>query len=160
MVAGDPDVVAGVRPLLDPLASAVHECGAVPNALRMKLAVNLFLITLVTGLAESFHLASRLGLDTERFAAIIDAGQMSSAVSRIKVAKMLERDFDAQAAVADVLWNAELVAAAARGAGLSTPLLDDAHQLFAEAVSAGNGHLDMAAVLTALEGRSTDDTTA
>ena len=157
MLAGEPEVVAQVRPLLTPLAAAVHDCGAVPNALRMKLAVNLFLITLVTGLAESFQLAAAMGLDTERFAAILDGGQMSSPVSRIKVAKMRDRDFEPQAALADVLWNAELVASAARTAGLSTPLLDDAHELFAEAVAAGQGHLDMAAVLTALEARSAGD---
>jgi len=34
-------------------------CGPVPNAILMKLSVNLFLISLVTGLAEAVHFADR-----------------------------------------------------------------------------------------------------
>ena len=63
MVAGDPDVVEEVRPLLEHVCAGVTVCGAVPAALTMKLAVNVFLIATVTGLAESFHFAQRQGLD-------------------------------------------------------------------------------------------------
>lgn len=44
----------------------------------MKLAVNLFLITIVTGLAEAAHFAERHGLDMELFRAVLDAGPMAS----------------------------------------------------------------------------------
>src|SRR5690242_122772 len=51
MLAGDPAAVAAVRPLLRPLCHQMFDCGPVPNALLTKLAVNIFLITMVTGLA-------------------------------------------------------------------------------------------------------------
>jgi 3-hydroxyisobutyrate dehydrogenase len=53
MLAGEPEVVASVRPLLAPMCRDAIACGPVPNALFMKLAVNLFLITMVTGLVEA-----------------------------------------------------------------------------------------------------------
>src|SRR5437868_4137322 len=53
MVGGEPDVVETVRPLLAPMCKAVIYCGAVPNGLFMKLAVNVFLTAVVTGLAEA-----------------------------------------------------------------------------------------------------------
>jgi 3-hydroxyisobutyrate dehydrogenase len=59
-----------------------------------------------------------------------------------------------QAAVADVLVNNRLVAAAARSANIATPLLDAAHALFQETVDLGGGPQDMAAVLQAIEARS------
>jgi 3-hydroxyisobutyrate dehydrogenase len=130
-------------------------CGAVPNALLLKLAINVFLITQVTGLAEAFHFAARHGLDLEQFVAVHDASQNASAVSRVKARKLLERDFDVQAAVADVLKNNELIAAAARAAKVASPLLDVCHALFAETAALGHGDEDMAAVVRALEARTT-----
>jgi 3-hydroxyisobutyrate dehydrogenase len=154
MVAGPPEAVAAVRPLLAPMCREVVECGPVPGGLLMKLAVNLYLITMVTGLAEAAHFAERHGLDLERFAGILDAGPMASFVSRGKLAKLLADDFSVQAAALDVLKNNQLVAEAARRRGIASPLLDVSHELFAETVALGRGDEDMLAVLRALEART------
>jgi 3-hydroxyisobutyrate dehydrogenase len=153
MLAGDPAAVAEVRPLLAPMCRDTVDCGAVPGALLMKLAVNLFLITMVTGLAEAVHFADRHGLDLERLLAVLDAGPMASPVSRGKVRKLVAGDLAPQAAAADVLKNNRLIAEAARAAGLATPLLDACHELFAETVALGHGAEDMVAVLAALRHR-------
>lgn len=153
MLAGDPADVAEVRPLLAPMIRDAVECGAVPQALRMKLAVNLYLISMVTGLAEAYHFATRHGLDLTRLTAVLDAGPMASDVSRIKAAKLLGRDFEVQASLGDVLVNNRLVAAAARQAGIASPVLDACHALYEEAFALGHGAEDMAAVIKALEAR-------
>jgi 3-hydroxyisobutyrate dehydrogenase len=154
MLAGDPDAVAEVRPLLAPMCRQTVECGPVPGALTMKLAVNLYLITMVTGLAEAAHFAAAHGLDLDTFRAVLDAGPMASVVSRGKLAKLLSDDLSPQAAVLDVLTNNRLVADAARAAGVATPLLDQSHALFGEAVAAGHGGEDMIAVIRAIEART------
>ena len=154
MLAGDPAAIEEVRPLLAPMCSETFVCGPVPNALLMKLAVNIFLITLVTGLAEAFHFAERHGLDLEQFLAVHDAGQMASAVSRVKARKLVDRDFSVQAAIEDVLKNNELIAEAARASGTASPLLDVCHALFGEAVALGHGDADMAAVVRAIQART------
>lgn len=155
MLAGEVADVAAVRPLLAPMCRESFVCGkAAPEALLMKLAVNLFLITMVTGLTEAFHFADRQGLDREQFLAVLDAGPMASGVSRMKSPKLRDRDFAVQAAAFDVLKNNQLVADAARAAGLASPLLDVCHALFTETVALGHGHADMVAVLHALEART------
>ncbi|MFD8521195.1 NAD(P)-dependent oxidoreductase [Streptomyces capillispiralis] len=154
MLAGDPAAVTAVRPLLAPLCRETFDCGPVPNALLMKLSVNLFLITQVTGLTEAFHFADRHGLDRARFLDVLDAGPMASAVSRMKAPKLLARDFAVQAAATDVLKNNRLIARAARTAGVASPLLDVCHALFGETVAQGHGGEDMVAVLRALEART------
>ncbi|MFC8371473.1 NAD(P)-dependent oxidoreductase [Streptomyces sp. NPDC057239] len=159
MLAGDPSAAAAVRPLLAPMCREAFDCGAAPGALLMKLSVNLFLITQVTGLTEAFHFADRHGLDRRRFLEVLDAGPMASAVSRMKAPKLLARDFAVQAAATDVLKNNRLIAQAARRAGLASPLLDVCHALFDETVAGGHGGEDMVAVLRALETR-TDGTPA
>lgn len=156
MLAGDEAVVQRVRPLLTPMCSQSFVCGAVPNALLMKLSVNLFLITMVTGLAESVHFAQRQGLDLRQLQAIVDAGPMASAVSKIKLAKLVDGDYSVQASIADVLKNNRLIAQAARDAGIASPLLDVCHALFGETLAQGHGAADMAAVVRAIQARSSD----
>jgi 3-hydroxyisobutyrate dehydrogenase len=154
MLAGESEAVAAVRPLLAPMCGATFDCGDVPDALLMKFSVNLFLITLVTGLTEAFHFAGRHGLDPALLRDVLDAGPMASAVSRGKAAKLVARDFDVQAAAADVLKNNRLIAEAAREAEVASPLLDVCHALFGETVAQGHGTEDMVAVLRALEART------
>ncbi|MFF9018677.1 NAD(P)-dependent oxidoreductase [Streptomyces eurythermus] len=156
MLAGEEDAVAAVRPLLAPMCRETFDCGAVPGALLMKLSVNLFLITQVTGLAEAFHFAERQGLDRRLFLEVLDAGPMASAVSRMKAPKLRERDFSVQAAALDVLKNNRLIADAARDARLASPLLDVCHALFRETVARGHGGEDMVAVLRAIEARTAE----
>jgi 3-hydroxyisobutyrate dehydrogenase len=154
MLAGDEAAVAQVRSLLAPLCHQAFACGAVPGALLMKLAVNIFLITQVTGLAEAFHFADRHGLDHRRFLDVLDAGPMASSVSRTKAAKLLTRDFTVQAAILDVLKNNRLIAEQARTSNLASPLLDVCHALYGETAALGHGSADMAAVLCAIEART------
>jgi 3-hydroxyisobutyrate dehydrogenase len=120
----------------------------------MKLAVNIFLITQVTGLAEAFHFAERHGLDRERFVQVLGAGPMASSVSLTKAAKLLTSDFTVQAAILDVLKNNGLIAAQARTSGVASPLLDICHALYRETAALGHGNADMAAVLYAIEART------
>jgi 3-hydroxyisobutyrate dehydrogenase len=154
MLAGERAAVDEVRPLLQPMCHETIVCGPVPSALLMKLSVNLFLITMVTGLAEAFHFADRHGLNMQQFLAVLDAGPMASDVSRVKVLKLVDRDFDVQAAIADVLKNNRLVAEAARKSNLASPLLDVCHALYGETLALGYGQSDMIAVVHAIEARS------
>ncbi len=154
MLAGEPEDLAVVRPLMTPMCREIFDCGAVPGALRMKLAVNVFLITLVTGLAEAAHFAARHGLDLERFVAILDAGPMASDVSRIKAAKLLREDFSRQAGISDVLKNSRLVVEAARDASIASPLMDICLSLYRETEALGLGGDDMVAVVRAIEQRT------
>ncbi len=150
MLAGTGDAVATAEPLLRPLCERTFHCGAVPRALHMKLAVNLYLITMVTGLAEATHFAQNNGVALPLFRAILDAGPMASKVSSLKLAKMLEQDYAVQASIADVLMNATLIFDAARTAGVASPLLDRSRELLARADQLGHGKADMAAVILAL----------
>jgi 3-hydroxyisobutyrate dehydrogenase len=143
-----------VLPVLRHLCRDVVVCGRPPDALRMKLAVNHYLITLVTGLAEAAHFARAYGLDFARFAGILDAGPMASDVSRVKLKKLLDEDFSVQASISDVLMNNTLVVEAARAAGIASPLLDAAHALYTEAERLGLGRTDMVNVIKAVEERS------
>ena len=150
LLAGADVDLAAAAPLVAPMGRQTVCCGAVPSALRMKLAVNLYLITLVTGLAEAVYFAEAHGIELDRFAQVLNAGPMASEVSRIKLDKMIRGDFSVQASITDVRKNSGLVAAAAHEVGMHAPLIDASDALFAQALASGSGALDMAAVLQAV----------
>jgi 3-hydroxyisobutyrate dehydrogenase len=136
--------------LLAPLTAAVFRCGEVPRALETKLAVNTFLIGVVTALAESVAFAERLGVDAGVLRSILDAGPMASAVSRGKLAKLAEGDRSPQAAVSDVLYNNRLILDAASLRGMHLPLLSVCEVLLERAETLGLGGTDMISVIDAI----------
>jgi 3-hydroxyisobutyrate dehydrogenase len=154
LLGGDEQTVAEVRPLLGPMCRETVMCGPVGNGLLMKLAVNLLLNTMIASLAEAVHFADRHGLDLRQFQAAINVGQMASDVTRVKIPKLVDRDFIAQAAMSDALNSCRLIAEAASGVHMATPLLNLARDLYQEAVTMGYGRLDMTAVVHAIEMRT------
>lgn len=154
MLAGMPADVDEIRPLLVSMCHDATYCGAVPSALYMKLAVNLFMITMVTGLVESVHFARHQGLDTALLAAVLDAGPMASELSRMKIAKLLTRDFTVQAAISNVLESTRLITNAARNASAASPLIDVCHALYRETDGLGLQSSDIVAVIRAIEERA------
>ncbi|MEV4319631.1 NAD(P)-dependent oxidoreductase [Actinocrispum sp. NPDC049592] len=154
MLAGEPTSVALVRPVVEPMCRELVDCGPVPNALLTKIAVNICLITTITGLAETMHFAAQHGLDLDKVTHVLATGQMSSPIMRVKLPKWLASDFTAQAAIGDVWMNTRLITGAAREASVAVPLLDVCEALFAETDALGHTGLDMAAVIKSIEART------
>lgn len=154
LVAGDAEVMDRVEPVLGAACRDIVRFGDVPAASVAKLAVNLFLVTMVTGLAESVLFAQAHGLDQAAFARVLDGGPMASNVSRAKLTKLMHGDHAPQAAAADVLKNCRLICDAAQSADLALPLISATRALFTTTVDQGLGGRDMTAVINALTGVS------
>ncbi len=154
LLAGDAQVVSEIAPLLAPICRETVRCGEVGNGLLMKLSVNLLLNQSIAALAEAVHFADQHDLDLHAFETAINAGSMASDLTRIKIPKLVARDFTPQAATADALNSQRTIAAAAKAARVATPLLDTGIKLYEEALELGNGRLDMVSVLEAIEART------
>jgi 3-hydroxyisobutyrate dehydrogenase len=154
MVAGDQSVVADVLPLLRPMCHEVVFCGSAGSGLRMKLAVNIFMLVLATGLAEAVHFADCQKLDRQLLQKVLNAGPMASAFSRMKLAKLVANDYSAQALAHDGCNSTRLITNAARDAHIATSLMNVCRQLYEETVGLGHGSNDMIAVIRAIEARS------
>jgi hypothetical protein len=59
------------------------------------------------GRGDSF--SDRHGLDLRQFQAAVNAGQMRSDVTRVKIPKFVDRDVSAQAAMSDALNSCRLI---------------------------------------------------
>lgn len=153
MLAGEDDAVERIEPILAAMSSKTIRCGAAPNATLMKLAVNTYLISLVTGLAEAVNFARAAGLDLKVFSDILEAGPMANDVMRVKLPKMTGGDFSPQAAIRNVLDNNRLIVESAGGIGAATPILDVCETLYADLMNAERSGEDMAAVVEAITAR-------
>lgn len=149
------DVLDRVQPLFDAIGKQTMRCGAPPNAMRMKLANNLLLITLLVGFAEAFHFAQALGLDPERFVELVLAGPMANDVFRGKAGKLLAADFAAEAAIKNVHKDSRLISAEARRASASTPVAATIADLLAAAEN-DLAEDDIIGVIQVLEQTSAD----
>jgi 3-hydroxyisobutyrate dehydrogenase-like beta-hydroxyacid dehydrogenase len=65
LIAGEPGIIARVRPVLETFTNMIVEVGEHPaNAARMKLTVNFFLSGLLEVMSETFVFAEKHGLET------------------------------------------------------------------------------------------------
>lgn len=154
MLAGDEALCSRVAGVVRPMCRDTVYCGIVGNGMLMKLAINIFMLTSAVGLAEAFHFAGRQGLPLDQFQKVADASQMSSLLSRVKLAKLMTGDFTRQGAVIDGVNNTRLITEAAAAVNASTRLSAEVRALFDEANALGHGTDDMIAVIRAIEARS------
>ncbi|HEY5788624.1 MAG TPA: NAD(P)-dependent oxidoreductase [Microlunatus sp.] len=155
MLAGaDAADVERAGALIAPLVRHAVRCGAVPSALTTKLAVNSYMITMLTGLAEAVHLADRHGVDRRILAEVLLGGTLASPLLATKLAKLVAGDDEAQAAITDVAKNTGLITSAAAVTGAVAPLAEVCDRLFGDAVDLGYGGADLVTVIRVLEERS------
>jgi 3-hydroxyisobutyrate dehydrogenase-like beta-hydroxyacid dehydrogenase len=156
LVAGEASAIESVSTLLDVLCPRHIRVGAVGDACRTKLAINLILQNNRAALAEGILFAERLGLDGRAFLA---AARESAAYSRVmdtKGEKMLTRDFRPQSHISQTLKDAELILEEARRRGLRLPLTATQAELLRNAIALEGPDSDSAAVIEAIRQRPTE----
>lgn len=151
LLGGDRAVADAVAPLLRPMCKDQIYCGAAGDALRMKLAINLYLCSSLVALAEATNFARKAGLPLETFKQAVAAGPLSSDFVTIKLPKMIEGDFGLQAGVADAHASTCLIRTEAARLCSATPQLDVSSDLYARAAEALGPKVDMSGVISALD---------
>ncbi|MBH0238812.1 NAD(P)-dependent oxidoreductase [Methylobrevis albus] len=150
LAAGAPDAVAAQADLFAAIAGRTIEVGRLGDGNRTKLAINLVLGLNRAALAEGLVLAERLGLDP---AAFLEAAKGSAAYSQvmdIKGGMMVEGRFAPQGRIVQSAKDFALIAATG---GDRLPFAALYGTLMAEAIAAGDGDLDNAAVIRAIRRR-------
>jgi 3-hydroxyisobutyrate dehydrogenase len=154
MLAGDSGVAHSMRPLLAPMSRAQVFCGAVGDALLMKLAVNLFRLVMTNGLVEAVHFVDRNHLDFSAFEEVVNASPMASASCRTTLAKLRARDYSPHAATTDALNSTQLIVDAAQHVRAACDLIQVCRSQYQDAVDLGYGAADLISALQAIEVRS------
>jgi 3-hydroxyisobutyrate dehydrogenase-like beta-hydroxyacid dehydrogenase len=150
LLAGETSAIESVSTLLYILCPRRVRVGAIGDASRTKLAINLILQNNRAALAEGIVFAERLGLDGRAF---LTAARDSAAYSRVmdtKGEKMLTRDFGPQSHISQTLKDAELILEQARRRGLLLPMTTTQAELMRAAIALEGPDSDSAAVIEAI----------
>lgn len=122
------------------------------DASKTKLAVNLVLGINRAAIAEGLAFAQALGLDAQRFFAVLRESAAYSQVMDVKGPAMVERRFDPpQSRVDQSLKDFSLVVRLGSEAGIKLPFARRYRQMMADCIDHGEGHLDNAIIISAIE---------
>jgi 3-hydroxyisobutyrate dehydrogenase-like beta-hydroxyacid dehydrogenase len=150
LIGGDSDAIARCDDLLDAIATRRIHAGSAGMGAKAKLATNLVLGLNRAALAEGMVFAQALGIEPERFLAMVLATPARSDAADIKGPLMVRGDFAPQSRIRQHLKDVDLMLDSARTAGLPLPLSQAHAQLMRDAIAAGDGDLDNAAIIRQL----------
>lgn len=122
------------------------------DASRAKLAINLVLGINRAALAEGLAFARAIGLDPERFFGVLRESAARSAVMDVKGPAMVQRVFEPpQSRVDQSHKDFSLIVSLGERSGLGLPFARRYEQMMADSLVHGEGHLDNAIVIRAIE---------
>jgi 3-hydroxyisobutyrate dehydrogenase len=145
LASGPDDALDTLQPLFDAVGMRTLRLGAAGTATRLKLAVNLWVLAVTQGTAETIAFAQSLGVDPAWVLEALEGGTLDLPYFRMKSKLMLDEDFPASFALAMAAKDARLVAEAAERHGADLPVARAVAERFTQATDAGHGDEDMAA---------------
>jgi 3-hydroxyisobutyrate dehydrogenase-like beta-hydroxyacid dehydrogenase len=151
MIAGDEQVFAKSREVIESLAPKSFYMGHWGAATKMKLVNNLVLGLNRVALAEGLVFAQAIGMNPAKALAVLQEGNAYSVVMDVKGQKMLSGDFTPQGKLSQHLKDVRLILEEAHRAGIELPLSKTHRDLLVSAEEAGFGEQDNSSIIRAIE---------
>ncbi len=151
LAGGDRDKIAALAPIFQVLGQKVVYCGPVGQGSMMKMAINLLLGVMMTGLAESLNFAQKNGLAPEALLEVIAAGAMNCGLFQMKKEMLLTADYPPNFPLKHMTKDLKFIIDTAYDSGAPVPAAHAVLQLFRAGVGFRLGDEDFAAVYKVLE---------
>lgn len=150
--SGDTAAIAAQMPLFGDFARAAYDIGAFGNGTRMKFVANLLVAIHNIAAAEAMVLANAAGLDPDLVVKIAGSGAGASRMFDMRAPMMAARCYTpATMRVSTWQKDMDIIGAFAKDLGLSLPLFEASAPIYAQALQAGLGDEDTAAVFAVLD---------
>jgi 3-hydroxyisobutyrate dehydrogenase len=149
LASGPEDVREKCEPVFGAVGSKTVWLGAAGEGSRLKLVVNNWIVGLLGVLAETIAFARATGVDPQKFLETIEGGPLGLPYAQIKGAMMIGGDFRTSFSAKLARKDAALVLEAAEARDLEMAVARAVAARFDEAIEAGHGEEDMAAVYQA-----------
>ncbi|WP_417526858.1 NAD(P)-dependent oxidoreductase [Marinomonas shanghaiensis] len=146
LAAGDPSLYEDAKPAFEVMGKMSPYLGDVGQGANMKLVVNMMMGGMLSIFSEDLSLGQKAGLDGQQILDIVDAGAMSNPMFKGKGAMLLNENYTTSFPLKHMQKDMRL--AVALGDQLDQPLPTAAivNEAFKQAIKAGFGEEDMAAV--------------
>jgi 3-hydroxyisobutyrate dehydrogenase len=146
LASGPEEVRERSERVFDPLGSKTVWLGEAGAGSRLKLVVNNWIVGLLGVLAETVAFAKTIGVEPAKFLETIEGGPLGLPYAQLKGTMMIEEDFPTSFSATLARKDAALVLGAAEANDLRMPVAGAVAARFDEAIQAGHGEEDMAAV--------------
>ncbi|MGQ7244513.1 NAD(P)-dependent oxidoreductase [Salinicola sp. V024] len=150
LASGDRDRAGTVvEPVFEVLGNKTQWLGQAGQGARMKVVINAWLISMMQGIAETAQLADTLGFTTDDLWQVLEGGPLATPYMKLKMDMIASGEFDPQMAMQ---WGLkDLGLALEAGDDKALPSLSHIRNLWFDAVNAGHGEQDIAAIYAFLE---------
>jgi 3-hydroxyisobutyrate dehydrogenase len=150
MCGGEADVMAQVEPVMQAYAKAIVHVGPVGAGQTAKMANQMCIAGVLSGLSEAIRLAQAAGLDLGKTYQAISGGAAQSWQMDNRWATMTDGTFDFGFAIDWMRKDLGYALDEAKKLGLSSPISALVDQFYADVQAAGGGRLDTSALITRL----------
>jgi len=124
LASGPDEAREHVQPIFDAIGQKTLWVGQAGRGNRLKVAVNVWIVSVVEGAAETLALAEGIGIDPELVLEAVEGGALDMPYLRLKGTMMMERSFEPSFRLALAAKDARLAADAAEDAHLDLPLVE------------------------------------
>ena len=153
LASGPEPVREGCEPVFGAVGGKTVWLGEAGEGSRLKLVVNNWIVGLLGVLAETIAFARATGVEPQKFLETIEGGPLGLPYAQIKGGMMIEEEFPTSFSARLARKDAALVLEAAGARGLDMAVASAVAARFDEAIEAGHGEDDMAAVYEAAKPR-------
>jgi 3-hydroxyisobutyrate dehydrogenase len=149
LASGPEEVRERSQQVFDAVGSKTVWLGEAGAGSRLKLVVNNWIVGLLGVLAETVAFANSIGVDPSSFLETIEGGPLGLPYAQLKGNMMIEEDFPTSFSAKLARKDAGLVLDTAEANDLEMPIARAVAARFDEAIQAGHGEEDMAAIYRA-----------
>jgi 3-hydroxyisobutyrate dehydrogenase len=146
LASGPEEVRERSQQIFDAVGRKTVWLGEAGAGSRLKLVVNNWIVGLLGVLAETVAFANSIGVDPARFLETIEGGPLGLPYAQLKGNMMIEEDFPTSFSARLARKDASLVLGTAEAHDLQMPIAEAVAARLDEAIRAGHGEEDMAAV--------------
>ena len=146
VVGGAAETREKARPALHAISAKLIELDDPVHAALMKLCVNAVGGAMLAGLAEAMALGASGGLELGKIVETLQSSTFHSPLFLMKGEQIVERDYTPRFNLALAEKDERLTQEAAAEQGARAPVADAVRKVFGEAIAAGHGEADNAAV--------------
>lgn len=149
LASGPEDVRQKCDPVFEAVGAKTMWLGEAGAGSNLKLVVNNWIVGLLGALAETISLARATGVDPEDFLETIEGGPLNLPYAQMKGQMMIEEDFPTSFSAKLARKDVGLVLESANAEGLHLGFAEAVAARFDQAIEAGHGEEDMAAIFEA-----------
>jgi 3-hydroxyisobutyrate dehydrogenase len=146
IVSGNKQAFEKVRQVIENLGRIFYVGEKDGSANTVKLALNLNIALIASGLSEGITLVKRAGIDPSIFIEILNSTYFKTGLSERKGPKMVKNDFSPTFHLKNMLKDLELTTSTAQGTGITIPQTALAQQIFRAANNMGFSDQDYTSI--------------